>query len=107
MATEMPAASPDTTAASISSEAFRAEVLAWAARIGVEVREIHLRPMKRKWASCSRRGRLTFSTDLLEQPSAFRAEVIVHELVHLRVPNHGRLFKVLVKSYLASAGYSG
>jgi len=81
---------------------FKAEVLAWAQRIGVTPKEIHIRPMKRKWASCSSRGRVTFSMDLLEQPAAFRTRVIVHELVHLKVPNHGKLFKVLVKSFMSS-----
>jgi len=81
---------------------FKAEVQAWAQRLGVTPREIHLRPMKRKWASCSSRGRLTFNTELLHQPVAFRREVIVHELLHLKVPNHGPLFKALLKAYLAS-----
>lgn len=57
--------------------------------------------MKRKWASCSRRGRLTFDTDLLRQPAGFRKEAIVHELLHLKLPNHGKVFKSLVKAYLA------
>jgi len=83
---------------------FKAEVRAWAQRLGVTPREIHLRPMKRKWASCSSRGRLTFNTELLRQPAAFRREVIVHELLHLKVPNHGPLFKALLKAYLASEG---
>ncbi len=74
---------------------------AWAARIGVEVREVRIRPMKRKWASCSSRGRLTFDTDLMRQLAVFRREAIVHELVHLKVPNHGKLFSSLVNSYLA------
>ncbi len=86
----------------VSPEEFKKEVLAWAARIGVQVKEIHIRPMKRKWASCSRRGRVTFSKDLLEQPAAFRTRAIVHELVHLKVPNHGRFFKILVESFLSS-----
>ncbi len=85
----------------VPADLFRAEVRYWAERIGVEPREIHLRPMKRKWASCSSRGRLTFDTDLLRQPAEKRAEVIVHELLHLKVPNHGRLFKALLKSYLS------
>jgi hypothetical protein len=38
----------------------------------------------------------------LRQPAAFRREVIVHELLHLKVPNHGPLFKALLKAYLAS-----
>lgn len=29
-------------------------------------------------------------------------EVLVHELLHLKVPNHGRLFKALLKAYLPS-----
>ncbi|MCS7055566.1 MAG: M48 family metallopeptidase, partial [Thermoflexales bacterium] len=79
---------------------FRAEVEAWAQRIGVTPREIRIRPMKRKWASCSSRGRLTFNKELLFQPSTFRRGVIVHELLHLKVPNHGKLFRALLKAYL-------
>ena len=81
---------------------FKAEVQVWAQRLEVTPREIYLRPMKRKWASCSSRGCLTFDTDLLRQPAAFRREVIVHELLHLKVPNHGPLFKALLKAYLAT-----
>lgn len=84
----------------VPQDVFRAEVEAWAKRIGVTPREVRIRPMKRKWASCSSRGRLTFSTDLLWQPADFRREVIVHELLHLKIPNHGRLFKALLKAYL-------
>lgn len=85
----------------VPAAVFRAEVEAWAQRIGVEPVEIRLRPMKRKWASCSSRGRLTFDTDLLGQPAAFRAQAIVHELVHLKVPNHGRLFRSLASTHLS------
>jgi predicted metal-dependent hydrolase len=84
---------------------FKSEVDTWARRIEVEPLEVRLRPMRRKWASCSSRGRLTFDTDLLRQPAAFRAETIVHELVHLKVPNHGRLFRSLVRSHLQSVGF--
>jgi predicted metal-dependent hydrolase len=84
----------------VPAAVFKAEVRAWAERIGVEPREIHLKPMKRKWASCSSKGRLTFDTDLLQQPASFRAEVVVHELLHLKVPNHGKLFRSLLRAYL-------
>ena len=57
--------------------------------------------MKRKWASCSSKGRLTFSPEPLRQPAAFRREAIVHELLHLKVPNHGPLFRSLLRAYLA------
>jgi predicted metal-dependent hydrolase len=57
--------------------------------------------MRRKWASCSSKGRLTFNTDLLREPATFRREVIVHELLHLKLPNHGKVFKSLLRAYLA------
>ncbi len=81
---------------------FKAEVMAWAKRIGIHPIEIHIRPMKRKWASCSSRGRLTFDTDLLRQPARKRTEVIVHELLHLKIPNHGPVFRALFKALLSS-----
>lgn len=83
-------------------EVFKAEVRCWADRIGVVAAEVHVRPMKCKWASCSSRGRLTFNQELLQQPARFRAEVIVHELLHLKVPNHGKLFRALCRAYLGS-----
>ncbi|MGQ9780411.1 MAG: M48 metallopeptidase family protein [Bacillota bacterium] len=87
-------------AESISMEEFKAEVHAWAREIGVAPKEIHFRTMKRKWASCSSLGRLTFNRALLSQPAEFRTEVIVHELLHLKIPNHGMLFRALLRAYL-------
>jgi predicted metal-dependent hydrolase len=83
-----------------------AEVETWAKRIGIKPKEIRIRTMKRKWASCSSRGRLTFDATLLRQPARFRAQVIVHELLHLKVPNHGKLFQSLLKAYLEEEDYS-
>ncbi|MFZ5687618.1 MAG: M48 family metallopeptidase [Bacillota bacterium] len=88
----------------IPEAVFRAEVAAWAKRIGVEPKQVQLRAMKNKWASCSSKGRLTFDPELLKKPAAFRAEVIVHELLHLKIPNHGPLFKAVLRSYLARYG---
>lgn len=89
----------------ISRDILVSEITAWAKRIGVEekIKEIHVRPMKRKWASVSTKGRLTFSADLLKEPAAVRREVIVHELVHLKLQNgsHGKLFRSLVRAYIS------
>jgi len=84
----------------VPTELFKAEVRSWARKIDVEPREIHVRSMERKWASCSSRGRLTFDTELLQQPASFRDEAIVHELLHLKIPNHGKLFSALMKAHL-------
>ena len=44
--------------------------------------------------------RVELSTDLLDLPEALGEFVIVHELVHLLAPNHGRLFKSFMYAYL-------
>jgi len=56
--------------------------------------------MRRKWASCSSKGRLTFDLELLRAEPRFRIEVIVHELLHLKLPNHGKLFQSLLRAHL-------
>lgn len=89
-------------AAGITRAAFKREVHTWARRIGVQPKEVHLRQLKSKQASCSPHGRLTFNLDLLNAPPSTRAEAIVHELVHLKVPNHGKLFKSIVNAHLKS-----
>ena len=40
------------------------------------------------------------SSDLAAERDHFQDYVIVHELLHLRVPNHGRLFEALMTAYV-------
>lgn len=72
----------------------------WALRIGVRPLRVQIQPMTKKWASCSPSGRICLSKDLLSEDRAFQRVVIVHELLHLRVHNHGKLFKSLMRAYL-------
>jgi predicted metal-dependent hydrolase len=86
----------------IPRDVFKTEVESWAQRLKVRPNVIHVRSMSRKWGSCSTSGRLTFASDLLQQHAAFRRRVIVEELLHLRIPNHGKLFKSLLRAHLNS-----
>lgn len=72
----------------------------WAARIGVKVPQTHVRRMTSKWASMSTAGRLTLNADLLDLPRELGEYVIVHELIHLLAPNHGKVFKSFLDAYL-------
>ncbi len=45
-------------------------------------------------------GWIRFSKDLVKEDFRFREVVIVHELLHLQVPNHGKLFKSLMNAYV-------
>lgn len=82
------------------SECLREEVGRWASRIGVRPETIYVQTMRKKWASCSPAGRIYFASDLIAEPPRFRDVVIVHELLHLRIQNHGKLFKSLLNSFV-------
>ena len=56
--------------------------------------------MTRKWGSCSTLGTVTLAADLADREAGFQDFVIAHELLHLRVPNHGKLFKALLAVHL-------
>ena len=82
---------------------FKSEVYQLAKEIGVNVTEIHMRKMRNKWASCSSRGRLTFDPAILRMQDRKRYEIVLHELLHLRYPNHGKMFKTMLSTYLEKA----
>jgi len=79
---------------------FKARVMEWADRLGVKVRALAARPMRNKWASCSTAGNLSFNAVLLELDREIGDYVIVHELLHFFIPNHGRLWKSLMRAHL-------
>ena len=79
---------------------FKARVLEWADTFGIKVRALSVRPMRTKWASCSTAGNLSFNAELLSLDSKIGDYVIVHELLHFSVPNHGKLWKSLMRAHL-------
>ena len=78
----------------------RGRVEYWAQRLSVQPRLVRVQRMTRKWGSCSTSGIVTLAADLADQDSDFQNFVIAHELLHLRVPNHGKLFKALMTAHL-------
>ena len=56
--------------------------------------------MQNKWASCSTNGHMNFNVELLLLDPELWDYVIVHELLHFFVPNHGKLWKSLMRLYL-------
>jgi predicted metal-dependent hydrolase len=83
-----------------TKEVFKARVEEWAEKLDIEVHSITVRPMSNKWASCSTNGNLNFNTELLELDDDLSDYVIVHELLHFFVPNHGKLWKSLMRAHL-------
>ena len=81
-------------------EALRHRVEYWRRRLNVRLRRVRVQRMTRKWGSCSTSGTVTLAADLEDQDKGFQDFVIVHELLHLRVPNHGRLYKALMTAHV-------
>jgi predicted metal-dependent hydrolase len=70
-----------------------------AERIDVVYRRIRIGGQRTLWGSCSARGTLSFNWRLALAPHDVLDYVVVHELCHLRVPNHSRQFWALVERH--------
>jgi predicted metal-dependent hydrolase len=81
-------------------DALKQRVARWAIKLKVNPRLVRIKRMTRKWGSCSIAGTITLAIDLLDEPEGFQDFVVAHELLHLRIPNHGRLFKALMTAHV-------
>ncbi|MBI3148154.1 MAG: M48 family metallopeptidase [Betaproteobacteria bacterium] len=86
--------------AELKKSEFKQRVRHWADKLDVKIVWLGVRPMRNKWASCSTAGRLNFSDELPALKPELWDYVIVHELLHFSVPNHGKLWKSLMRSHL-------
>lgn len=79
---------------------FKETVYDYAEKMKIKVKYLAVRPMSNKWASCSTDGNLNFNKELLDIDKELGEYVIVHELLHFNVPNHGKLWKSLMTAHL-------
>ena len=70
-----------------------------AERLGVTYQRIRIGAQRTLWGSCSPQGTLSFNWRLVLTPLAVIDYVVMHELCHLRVPNHSRSFWTLVERH--------
>lgn len=73
----------------------------WEARLGVQASALRIRRMATRWGSCNTRaGRVWLNLELAKRRPELLECVVVHELVHLLVPDHGPRFKAIMTSAL-------
>ncbi len=73
----------------------------WQEALGVKAEFWGVKRMKTKWGSCNHHTkRVWLNSELAKKPLACLEYIIVHELVHLLVPNHGEQFVSLMDKNL-------
>jgi hypothetical protein len=91
---------PEPPGEPLGRESLRALVDVWTERLEAKVSRIQVRKMRRKWASFSSRGTLTFAEDLLALPVDLVEYAICHELLHQRLPDHGKGFQAMLAAWM-------
>ena len=81
------------------TEALKLIINDWASRLRVTPKLIRVQRMTRKWGSCSSLGTVTLAADLCSKPRKFQEYVVAHELLHLRVKNHSKLFQATMSAH--------
>ena len=67
---------------------------------GYSPTSVRITDARQRWGSCNHRGGLNFSWRLIQAPLEIVDYVIVHELVHLRQPDHSRKFWAKVEALM-------
>lgn len=61
-------------------------------KYGFEFSKIKISNAKTRWGSCSHKGNIYINWTLIMAPEDILDYVIIHELVHLEIPNHSKAF---------------
>ena len=59
---------------------------------GFKVGNVSVRKQKTRWGSCSVNNNISLNINLIHLPQQLMTYVILHELLHTRIKNHGRQF---------------
>ncbi|ARS91261.1 M48 family metallopeptidase [Natrarchaeobaculum aegyptiacum] len=80
-------------------ETFEERAEYYAEQMGVEYEKIEVRNQRTKWGSCSTTGTLGLNWRLMMAPQEIVDYIVIHELAHLREPNHTDAFWSLVAEH--------
>ena len=76
----------------LASSELPPRLLELAARHRLEVTHVSVRDQRSRWGACSPRGAITLNWRLVQMPPSVSDYILLHELMHLRQPNHSRRF---------------
>lgn len=79
---------------------FAGRVAYWSRVIGARPRRVVIGSQRSRWGSCARDGTIRFTWRALLVPSRLVDYLVVHELAHLKAPDHSAAFWALVAGAL-------
>ncbi|MEZ0574621.1 M48 family metallopeptidase [Halodesulfovibrio aestuarii] len=62
------------------------------AQVGIPYKKVQIRLQKGRWGSCSGRGTISLNARLLLLPADLLQYILLHELAHVRHPNHSHAY---------------
>jgi predicted metal-dependent hydrolase len=71
--------------------------------LGVSYGRVAIRMQRTRWGSCSARGNLNFNLRMMALPGDLRDYVVLHELAHLKIPNHSKEYWQFLEEYVPGA----
>lgn len=69
----------------------------FAGQYGFKFRKVTIKHNSSNWGSCSRAGNINLNLNLIRLPEPLCDYVLLHELCHLKEPNHGPHFHALLE----------
>jgi len=85
-------------------ELIKSLVVKYSKKINYNLNRLFFKSMKTKWGSCSKKGNLTFNTDLRFLPHYLIEYVAFHEMLHLVDKRHSDDFWRTMKGVFPKAG---
>ena len=75
-----------------AASVFHDRHLAMAARVGDAAERVAIKEMRSRWGSCGPKRRMSLNWRLILAPLEVVDYVLVHELTHIRHPDHSQRF---------------
>ena len=75
-----------------AQQRLKTQTLFWSTKIAVQPSRITIKEQKSRWGSCSSKGNINYNWRIIMAPPEVLDYLVIHELCHLRIPNHSPLF---------------
>jgi predicted metal-dependent hydrolase len=73
----------------------------WEQNLNLDVKRVFIQRMKTKWGSSNpQKGSIRLNLELAKKPSECLNYIILHEMLHFIVPNHGARFLGLLDEHM-------